>query len=56
MTIDRIGKCQTCNALEFLDRDGFCEYCGPTSEWLVSSNMLTAATPPTATDDKPEAA
>jgi len=57
MNIDRIGKCVTCGRMEFLNRDGFCEFDIPTAEWLGSSNMMKAATRPTpAPNDEPEAA
>ena len=58
MTIDKIGKCATCGRMEFLNRDGYCEFDVPTAEWLGSSNMLLAATPHAVdnSDDKPEAA
>jgi len=55
MTIDRIGKCLTCNRMEFLNREGYCEFDTPTSEWIGSANMLVAATKPAETDE-PEAA
>ena len=54
MTIDRIGRCSECASLEFLGRDGKCEWCCETAELIYSTGMFTAA----GRDDKdePEAA
>lgn len=53
MTIDKIARCQGCIRLEFVDKDGFCINCEPTSELIYATGMLTAAT---RVDDEPKEA
>lgn len=55
MTIDRIARCIHCVKLEFVDREGRCEFCQPTAEILYATGMITASTRPVAADE-PEAA
>lgn len=57
MTIDRIGRCCDCMTLEFLNREGKCEWCLDTATLVYSTGFIQAATPPAPVDgDKPEAA
>lgn len=56
MTIDKIGRCSECASLEFLNREGKCEWCLDTAVVLYATGMMQAATPKPATEEKPEAA
>lgn len=44
MNIDKIATCSACLRLEFVDKDGFCINCEPTSELIYATGMMTAAT------------
>ena len=56
MTIDKIGRCKDCASLDFLNREGSCEWCLDTATLVYSTGFMQAATPPAKDDDKPEAA
>lgn len=57
MTIDKIGRCKDCASLDFLNRDGSCEWCLDTATLVYSTGFMQAATPPARSDDdKPGAA
>jgi hypothetical protein len=46
MVIDKIARCSECCKLEFLNREGRCEWCCETSEIIYSTGQVTAATRP----------
>lgn len=55
MTIDKIGRCSECTALEFLNRDGKCEWCIETAEVIYATGQMRAAGA-LVNADEPEAA
>lgn len=58
MTIAKIDRCADCLTLEFVDKNGKCEWCCETAVILYLTGMMQAATPPAETvdADKTEAA